>query len=51
VVDYLGIGNELKAAMKEYTASKGRGKPTVDARSIGRDAGEAGRAQGFAAWL
>ncbi len=32
VVDYLGIGNELKAAMKEYTASKGRGKPTVDAR-------------------
>ncbi len=31
VVDYLGIGNELKAAMKEYTASKGRGKPTVDA--------------------
>ena len=31
-VDYLGIGNELKAAMKEYTASKGRGKPTVDAR-------------------
>lgn len=32
VVDYLGIGNELKAAMKEYTASKGRGRPTVDAR-------------------
>ena len=32
VVDYIGIGNELKAAMKEYTASKGRGKPTVDAR-------------------
>lgn len=31
VVDYIGIGNELKAAMKEYTASKGRGKPTVDA--------------------
>jgi type I restriction enzyme R subunit len=30
VVDYIGIGNELKAAMKEYTASKGRGKPTVD---------------------
>jgi hypothetical protein len=25
VVDYIGIGNELKAAMKEYTASKGRG--------------------------
>jgi type I restriction enzyme R subunit len=31
VVDYIGIGNELKAAIKEYTASKGRGKPTVDA--------------------
>ncbi|BCO28013.1 hypothetical protein MIZ03_2906 [Rhodoferax lithotrophicus] len=31
VVDYIGIGNELKAAMKEYTQSKGRGKPTVDA--------------------
>lgn len=31
VVDYIGIGNELKAAMKEYTASHGRGKPTVDA--------------------
>jgi type I restriction enzyme R subunit len=31
VVDYIGIGNELKAAMKEYTNSKGRGKPTVDA--------------------
>jgi type I restriction enzyme, R subunit len=32
VVDYIGIGNELKAAMKEYTASEGRGTPTVDAR-------------------
>lgn len=31
VVDYIGIGNELKAAMKEYTGSKGRGKTTVDA--------------------
>ena len=31
VVDYIGIGNELKAAMKEYTARQGRGKPTVDA--------------------
>ena len=31
VVDYIGIGNELKAAMKEYTNSKGRGQPTVDA--------------------
>ena len=31
VVDYIGIANELKAALKEYTASNGRGKPTVDA--------------------
>nr|WP_181375947.1 type I restriction endonuclease subunit R [Polaromonas sp. H8N]AWD72301.1 type I site-specific restriction-modification system subunit R [Polaromonas sp. H8N] len=31
VVDYIGIGNELKAAMKEYTHAKGRGRPTVDA--------------------
>lgn len=30
VVDYIGIGNELRAAMKEYTASHGRGRPTVD---------------------
>ena len=31
VVDYIGIANELKAAIKEYTSSKGRGQPTVDA--------------------
>ncbi|MEO7159196.1 MAG: type I restriction enzyme endonuclease domain-containing protein, partial [Polaromonas sp.] len=31
VVDYIGIGSELKAAMKEYTNSKGRGRPTVNA--------------------
>ena len=31
MVDYIGIGNELKLAMKEYTASRGRGRPTVDA--------------------
>ncbi len=31
VVDYIGIGNELKAAMREYTQAKGRGRPTVDA--------------------
>jgi type I restriction enzyme R subunit len=30
VVDYIGIANELKSALKEYTASKGRGRPTVD---------------------
>lgn len=30
VVDYIGIANELQAALKEYTNSKGRGKPTVD---------------------
>ncbi|MGZ8160235.1 MAG: type I restriction endonuclease subunit R, partial [Methylobacter sp.] len=31
VVDYIGIANSLKEALKEYTASKGRGRPTVDA--------------------
>ena len=31
VVDYIGIGNELKAAMKDYTGSKGRGQIKVDA--------------------
>ncbi len=31
VVDYIGIGHELRAAMKEYTQSSGRGRPTVDA--------------------
>ena len=34
VVDYIGIGNELKAAMKEYTGSKGRGRTTVDANEV-----------------
>ncbi|HET7369854.1 MAG TPA: type I restriction endonuclease subunit R, partial [Gammaproteobacteria bacterium] len=28
VVDYIGIANELKAALKDYTESKGRGTPT-----------------------
>jgi type I restriction enzyme R subunit len=31
VVDYIGIANELKSALREYTASHGRGRPTVDA--------------------
>jgi type I restriction enzyme R subunit len=31
VVDYIGIANELRSALKEYTNSNGRGKPTVDA--------------------
>jgi len=30
VVDYIGIANELKSALKEYTAAQGRGRPTVD---------------------
>ncbi|MEI6258744.1 MAG: type I restriction endonuclease subunit R [Deltaproteobacteria bacterium] len=30
VVDYIGIANNLKQALKEYTASSGRGRPTVD---------------------
>ena len=32
VVDYIGIANELKAALADYTRAKGRGKPTIDAR-------------------
>ena len=31
VVDYIGIANELRGALREYTASNGRGRPTVDA--------------------
>ncbi|MBS7350164.1 MAG: type I restriction endonuclease subunit R [Comamonas sp.] len=31
VVDYIGIANELKAALKTYTESKGRGEPAHDA--------------------
>ena len=30
VVDYIGIANELKAALKTDTNSNGKGKPTVD---------------------
>ncbi|WP_027849446.1 type I restriction endonuclease subunit R [Marinospirillum minutulum] len=30
VVDYLGIANELKAALKTYTNSQGKGKPALD---------------------
>jgi type I restriction enzyme R subunit len=30
VVDYLGIANDLKDALKTYTNSQGKGKPTVD---------------------
>lgn len=29
VVDYIGIANELKAALKDYTQAKGKGKPTI----------------------
>lgn len=31
VVDYIGIANELKIALKTYTDSKGKGTPTLDA--------------------
>ncbi|MFD0879506.1 type I restriction endonuclease subunit R [Variovorax dokdonensis] len=31
VVDYIGIANELKAALKDYTQAKGKGQPTIDA--------------------
>jgi type I restriction enzyme R subunit len=30
IVDYLGIAQELKTALAEYTASGGEGKPTLD---------------------
>lgn len=32
VVDYIGIANELKAALATYTQAHGRGQPTIDAR-------------------
>ena len=32
VVDYIGIANELKAALVDYTQAHGRGRPTIDAR-------------------
>ena len=32
VVDYIGIANELKAALKTYTNSQGKGSPTVNAQ-------------------
>jgi type I restriction enzyme R subunit len=32
VVDYIGIANELKDALKTYTNSQGKGKPTIDTR-------------------
>jgi len=31
VVDYIGIANELKAALKNYTQSNGKGRPTIAA--------------------
>lgn len=30
IVDYIGIANELKQALKTYTDSKGKGAPTLD---------------------
>jgi type I restriction enzyme, R subunit len=31
VVDYIGIAHELKRALKNYTASHGKGRPTINA--------------------
>jgi type I restriction enzyme R subunit len=31
VVDYIGIATELKQALLDYTQSKGKGRPTIDA--------------------
>ncbi len=34
VVDYIGIATDLKKAIADYTASKGRGCPTVDTAEV-----------------
>ncbi|MBF0263595.1 MAG: HsdR family type I site-specific deoxyribonuclease, partial [Magnetococcales bacterium] len=34
VVDYIGIANALQSALKEYTNSRGRGRPTVDSAEV-----------------
>ena len=35
IVDYMGIGSELKKALMDYTASGGKGKPTFDQDKTG----------------
>src|SRR5690606_32653737 len=32
VVDYIGIANELRQALREYTRARGRGKPAMEAQ-------------------
>ncbi|MFZ0662409.1 MAG: type I restriction endonuclease subunit R [Acidobacteriaceae bacterium] len=34
VVDYIGIANDLRHALQEYTESKGRGRPTIPATEM-----------------
>jgi type I restriction enzyme R subunit len=34
VVDYIGIAHELKQALKTYTTSQGKGRPTIDAAEV-----------------
>jgi hypothetical protein len=52
VVDYIGIANELKSALKEYTASTGpRPADGGRARGLQRAGREAGCAARHAAWL
>ena len=34
VVDYIGIANDLKRALQEYTESKGTGRPTIPATEM-----------------
>jgi type I restriction enzyme R subunit len=34
VVDYIGIANDLKKALQEYTESKGKGRPTIPASEM-----------------
>ena len=30
IVDYIGLAGELKRALHDYTASRGKGRPVVD---------------------
>jgi type I restriction enzyme R subunit len=34
IVDYIGIANDLKKALQEYTESKGKGRPTIPAAEM-----------------
>ena len=40
VVDYIGIANELKHALKSYMSSQGKCKPTIDKSPLGSSMGD-----------